>query len=300
MDKRNRKKKTVDDTVCEIHKFSGYAVLSNCFVRSTKLGCPAIGLLGRVMDLPPTWNFSKAGLIALCPDGETAIDSALKNLKECGYLEIEVKMPNENPTGRIQTVYKFYEYSAKDTSIPQYDYELETFKRGLKLNNYRLPSINIKKKSYTCDINEIDDYIKNLIADGTISADDGFGNDISSGIYRDNSMQIKTAGNYNIPLTLKNAFADTANQTISVKVTGKLETYTVTLTTETVTIKKNSVFAPNKYIASATDRKGEDVSEQVIYNSEVDLTTVGRYKVYYYIVGKDDEPAATLTVVVTD
>lgn len=98
MDKRNRKKKTVDDTVCEIHKFSSYAVLSNCFVRSTKLGCPAIGLLGRVMDLPPTWNFSKAGLIALCPDGETAVDSALNDLKEWGYLEIEVKMPNENPT----------------------------------------------------------------------------------------------------------------------------------------------------------------------------------------------------------
>lgn len=180
------------------------------------------------------------------------------------------------------------------------NYELETFQRGLKLMNYKLPSITVKKKSYTCDINEIDDYIKSLIADGTISADDGFGNDISSAIYRDNSMQIKTAGNYKILLTLRNAFADTANQTISVKVTGKLETYNVTLTTETVTIKKNSVFAPNKYIASATDRKGEDVSEQVIYNSEVDLTTVGRYKVYYYIVGKDDEPAATLTVVVTD
>lgn len=127
MDKRNRKKKTVDDTVCEIHKFSGYAVLSNCFVRSTNLGCPAIGLLGRVMDLPPSWVFTKAGLIALCPDGETAIDSALNDLKEWGYLEIDVKMPNENPTGKIQTIYKFYEYSAKDTSIPQYDYELETF-----------------------------------------------------------------------------------------------------------------------------------------------------------------------------
>ena len=57
MDKRNRKKKTVDDTVCEIHRFSGYAVLSNCFVRSTTLGCPAICLLGRVMDLPSTWIF---------------------------------------------------------------------------------------------------------------------------------------------------------------------------------------------------------------------------------------------------
>ena len=127
MDKRNRKKKTVDDTVCEIHKFSGYAVLSNCFVRSTNLGSPAIGLLGRVMDLPPSWVFTKAGLIALCPDGETAIDSALNDLKEWGYLEIEVKMPNENPTGKIQTIYKFYEYSAKDTSIPQYDYEFEIF-----------------------------------------------------------------------------------------------------------------------------------------------------------------------------
>ncbi|MBO5559544.1 MAG: hypothetical protein J5975_12410, partial [Ruminococcus sp.] len=123
----NRKKKTVDDTVCEVHKFSGYAVLSNCFVRSTNLGWAAIGLLGRVMDLPPEWNFSKAGLIAICPDGVTSIDTALAELKEWGYLEIEVQMPNENPTGRIRPLYRFYEYSAKDTSIPQYDYELETF-----------------------------------------------------------------------------------------------------------------------------------------------------------------------------
>lgn len=127
MDKRNRKKKTVDDTVCEIHKFSGYAVLSNCFVRSTKLGWPAIGLLARVMDLPPHWNFTKAELIAICPDGETAIDTALAELKEWGYLEIKMQMPNESPTGRIRSVYTFYEYSAKDISIPQYDYELETF-----------------------------------------------------------------------------------------------------------------------------------------------------------------------------
>ena len=147
MDKRNRKKKTVDDTVCEIHKFSGYAVLSNCFVRSTNLSWSVIGLLARVMDFPHEWNFSKAGLIAICPDGETAIDSALKKLKECGYLEIEVKMRNENSTGRIQTVYKFYEYSEKDTSIPQYDYELETFmvenavlNRVKKTDNYTMIS----------------------------------------------------------------------------------------------------------------------------------------------------------------
>lgn len=145
MDKHTRKKKTVDDSVCEIHKFSGYAVLSNCFVRSTNLSWGAIGLLARVMDLPPEWNFSKAGLIAICPDGVTSIDTELAELKEWGYLEIEMQMPNENPTGRIRPLYRFYEYSAKDTSIPQYDYELETFtvdnavlNRVKKVSNYTM------------------------------------------------------------------------------------------------------------------------------------------------------------------
>lgn len=80
-------KEKIQKTVCSVYKFGGYAVLSNCFVRSTNLGCPAIGLLDRVMDLPPEWNFSKAGLIAVCPDGETAVESALANLEEWGYLK---------------------------------------------------------------------------------------------------------------------------------------------------------------------------------------------------------------------
>lgn len=147
MDKKKIRKKTVEDTVCEVHKFSGYAVLSNCFVSSTKLGCSSIGLLGRVMDLPPGWDFSKAGLIAICPDGVTSIDTALNELEEWGYLERKVQMPNESPTGRIRTVYSLYEYSAKDTSIPQYDCEMETFtvenatlNRVKKVDNYTMIS----------------------------------------------------------------------------------------------------------------------------------------------------------------
>lgn len=146
MDKK-RNQKTVDDTVCAIHKFGGYAVLSNYFVRSTNLGCPAIGLLGRVMDLPPEWNFTKAGLIAICPDGETAVESALADLEEWGYLVRKVQMSNDSPTGRIRTVYNFYEYSAKDSSIPQYNYELETYtvdkatlNRVKKVGNYSMIS----------------------------------------------------------------------------------------------------------------------------------------------------------------
>lgn len=147
MDNKKKIKKTVSDTVCRVHKFGGYAVLSNCFVRSTNLGCPAIGLLGRVLDLPPEWNFTKAGLIAVCPDDETAVESALADLEEWGYLQKIVQMPNESPTGRIRTVYNFYEYSEKDHSIPRYDYELETYtvdnatlNRVKKVGNYSMIS----------------------------------------------------------------------------------------------------------------------------------------------------------------
>ena len=124
---KKRNQKTVGDTVCRIHKFGGYAVLSNCFVRSTNLGCPAIGLLGKVMDLPPEWNFTMAGIEAICADGITAIETALADLEEWGYVRKTVQMPDKSPTGRIRYVYDFYEYSAKDYSIPQYDYEMETY-----------------------------------------------------------------------------------------------------------------------------------------------------------------------------
>jgi hypothetical protein rflaF_21006 len=124
---RIKTKKTISDTVCRVHKSGGYAVLSNCFVRSTNVGCDAIGLLGRVMDLPPTWNFTIAGLVAICADGETAVKSQLAELEELGYVKKTLQLPNESPTGRIRYVYDFYEYSEKDDSIPKYDLEMETF-----------------------------------------------------------------------------------------------------------------------------------------------------------------------------
>lgn len=77
MDKKTKAKKTIPDTICRVHRSGGYAVLSNCFVRSTNIGCDSIGLLGKINDLPPTWNFTIAGLVAICEDGETAIKSQL-------------------------------------------------------------------------------------------------------------------------------------------------------------------------------------------------------------------------------
>lgn len=127
MDKMKKAKKTIPDTICRVHRSGGYAVLSNCFVRSTNIGCDSIGLLGKINDLPPSWNFTIAGLVAICEDGETAIKSQLAELEQWGYVKKTLLMPNESPTGRISYLYDFYEYSELDDSIPKYDIEMETF-----------------------------------------------------------------------------------------------------------------------------------------------------------------------------
>lgn len=148
------KDKTIKDTVCEVHKFGGYALVSNCFINSTNLDWGAIGFLARVLNLPPDWKFTKAGLIAICPDGETSVNTSLALLEKWGYLKKTVLMPDQSPTGRIHTSYKFYEYSALDDSIPHYDCELETFKvdnaeiyRVKKDKNYTIVSANLLRDS---------------------------------------------------------------------------------------------------------------------------------------------------------
>ena len=95
MDKKTKAKKTIPDTICRVYRSGGYAVLSNCFVRSTNIGCDSIGLLGKINDLPPTWNFTIAGLVAICENGETAIKSQLAELEQWGYVKKTLLMPNE-------------------------------------------------------------------------------------------------------------------------------------------------------------------------------------------------------------
>lgn len=187
-------------------------------------------------------------------------------------------------------------------SINRSEYKLESFKREVELKNYVEPFITVKNEKFKCDINDLHSYIRVLIAGGKIKADDGFGNDISPDIYIDPSKEYKTPGTYQIRLMVKNSFADFAQKDISINLTGEVEKAKITLSPQTATIKKDTYFSPDRYILSAIDNDGNDVMDKVIYENNVDLTKEGIYKVYYYIEGEENgnEPAATLTVVVTE
>ena len=110
------KSRTSNSSVCRVHKDANYTVMSNYHLQSRNLSLKAIGLLSKVFSLPDDWDYSIAGLTHICKENETAIKSALNELKEWGYLTVTKLMPSETKSGRIEYVYDFYEYSKKDTA----------------------------------------------------------------------------------------------------------------------------------------------------------------------------------------
>lgn len=70
-------------------KKSDFTVIDNGIFRDTSLSMKAKGLLCQMLSLPDNWDYSIAGLSTLVNDGESAVRSALKELREAGYFRRE-------------------------------------------------------------------------------------------------------------------------------------------------------------------------------------------------------------------
>ena len=95
--------------IIRVEKRSNYTVVDNTFIRDMNLSMKAKGLMLLMLSLPPEWDYSVAGLAAICKEGMTAIRGALKELEDAGYLRRERR---NNEKG-----YFVYEYIL--TEIPQ-------------------------------------------------------------------------------------------------------------------------------------------------------------------------------------
>lgn len=91
-----------------VRKASFTTVSNNC-LRTQKLSLKAKGLLVLMMSLPDNWDYSVAGLVALCQEGEFAVEAALKELKREHYLVVKKLYPGETESGRFE-----YEYIVSD------------------------------------------------------------------------------------------------------------------------------------------------------------------------------------------
>ena len=107
------------------HKNQNYTVLSNYHLKEKNMSLKAKGLLSVMLSLPDDWDYSLAGLVAICKENETAVKSALKELKDFGYIRIDKLLPNETESGRIEYVYNVFEQ-------PQNIIKQEHKKQGLE------------------------------------------------------------------------------------------------------------------------------------------------------------------------
>ena len=66
-----------------------FTIIDNAIFYDYELSYKAKGLLCQILSLPDGWDFSIEGLSKLSTDGESAVRSALAELKEAGYFRRE-------------------------------------------------------------------------------------------------------------------------------------------------------------------------------------------------------------------
>lgn len=71
-------------------KSKNYTTISNVFLRDNNLSIKAKGLLAVVMSLPEDWDFTIKGICSVLKEGKTAIYSAIQELKDCGYCNVDI------------------------------------------------------------------------------------------------------------------------------------------------------------------------------------------------------------------
>ena len=105
-----------------VHKTKNYTVMSNTHLRDKKLTLKAKGLLSVMLSLPDTWDYSIAGLVAISKENETAVKTALNELKDNNYVVVTKENPTKSNGGRIKYTYEVYEEPYKQ-SIEKQDLE---------------------------------------------------------------------------------------------------------------------------------------------------------------------------------
>lgn len=94
-------------TVFRVEKSSNYTVMSNFHMMDYTLSYKAKGILSEILSLPPTWDYTLAGLAALANDGIDSVRSGIKELENSGYI---IRKQTRDELGRMSiNEYTVYE-----------------------------------------------------------------------------------------------------------------------------------------------------------------------------------------------
>ena len=101
-------------SVIRVEKNRNYSVIHNGFLRNKELSLKSKGLLSLILSLPDDWNYSIAGLVAICKENITAVRNSLKELESFGHVVIE---KTKNERGHFIYNYTIYEIPVDSPAI---------------------------------------------------------------------------------------------------------------------------------------------------------------------------------------
>ena len=140
--------------VYRVVKNRNYTTMSNYHIRDKNLSLKAIGLLCIFLSLPDDWKFSVRGTAAIVKDGKASVASAMKELKEAGYLETKQLRDEEGKLGESMYIISEIpremqtsaDYEAVDYYVPEEGAENPSSDSSEK--EIRNPEITSERKKY--------------------------------------------------------------------------------------------------------------------------------------------------------
>ena len=158
--------------ICRVEKDSNYTTMGNFHLRDKSLSLKAKGLLSLVLSLPPDWDYSISGLVAIIKEKETVVKSCLRELKEMGYLSVEKETPTKENGGHFRYVYIFYEKSqllnhktensiCENLGVENLGVEVLGIENQGQINKDKLNTKKLNTKKIKKKINKKDEMLKN-------------------------------------------------------------------------------------------------------------------------------------------
>lgn len=149
-------------SVIRIHKNKNFTVMSNIHLKDKNLSLKAKGLLSLMLSLPDDWKYSVSGLCAICKENETAVKTALNELREYRYVIVKKQYPTKENNGRIKYEYEVYEepqpeekQSVEKQGIENLGVECQYVENPLQLNTNKSSTDELKKDKLKTDNNSL-------------------------------------------------------------------------------------------------------------------------------------------------
>lgn len=138
--------------VFRVEKNSNYTVMSNYHFKEKEMSLKAKGLLSMMLSLPDNWDYSIGGLVSLCAEGETAVKSALKELKKFGYLQMKRRKNKDGTFTWEYIIYEIPQIEEPSTENPSMD---EPYIENPPMDNLSMENHPIYKDTNSSSINKL-------------------------------------------------------------------------------------------------------------------------------------------------